>query len=206
VAVGRTRANASRWTTTTMRGCTVRPPTTCSGSGSSSVRATGRELGRECMQRAISASPLTSRRSLAEAGWCREACCVISKYMPRLYCEVHRAADGVGSTPSRNAEFRGSFGDVTLSQDLERILLRECCVARHPEPWACVRWVGHGNAGCMRGGCSCAGWGAMVRWLRGTRAWLDQSRHGTGHGKRDRSIDRSDRSDEVIELAPTGLQ
>jgi hypothetical protein len=39
---------------------------------------------------------------------------------------IRSAADGVAAVqnaPARNAEFRGSFGDVTFSQDLERILL-----------------------------------------------------------------------------------
>jgi hypothetical protein len=62
-------------------------------------------------KRTRSVTRLTSKRyrlvRLAEAGWCRhcrEACCVIYKYMPG-YCEVRQAAEGAGSTPSRNAEF-----------------------------------------------------------------------------------------------------
>jgi hypothetical protein len=50
---------------------------------------------------------------------------------------------------------QSSFGDVTLSQDVKRILLRECGAARHPEPYG-VRPLGGTR---QMGGGLCAGWG-----------------------------------------------
>jgi hypothetical protein len=49
----------------------------------------------------------------------------------RSYCEVRPAAEGVGSTLSRNAEFIGSF----FENDARR------CVTRRPEPYG-VRALG----------------------------------------------------------------
>jgi hypothetical protein len=98
------------------------------------------------------------------AGLSKEACCVISSTC-RGYCEVRRAAEGVGSTLSRNAEFYRMANPIALLRATQS-------PARRRRPGG----AGNMTVACSRGTCIRAHYVLHVKLVGAITTYLYSSR------------------------------